>query len=146
MQELPGGYNSFTFPNISWPSSVTIMLNCGALSWRTTESLRLEKTTKITKSCHQPNTTMPSNHVSQCHIYSFLEHLQGLQVTPPPPWAACASASPLFQKKKFLLIFNLNLPWCNLRPLPLNLLLFLGRRGQPPPRHSLPSESCCREQ
>jgi len=39
-----------------------------------TESLRLEKTSKITKSNRQP---IPTNHIPQCHIYMFLEHLPG---------------------------------------------------------------------
>ena len=43
-------------------------------------------------------------------------------VTPPLPWAACSNAWPLWVKK-FFLIPNLNLPWCDLRPLPLVLLL-----------------------
>jgi len=40
-------------------------------------------------------------------------------MNPPLPWAAYASASPLLQGIKKFLISNLNLPWCNLRPLPL---------------------------
>ena len=44
---------------------------------RIMESLRLEKTTEITQSNHQPIPTMPTNHVPQCHIYTFLEHHQG---------------------------------------------------------------------
>ena len=40
------------------------------------ESLRLEETTKITKSIpsHPP---IPTDHIPQCHISIFLEHLQG---------------------------------------------------------------------
>ena len=44
------------------------------------ESLRLEKTSKITKSSCQFIPTMPTNHVPQCHISMVLEHLQVLHV------------------------------------------------------------------
>jgi len=44
---------------------------------RITDSLRLEKTSKITKSNHQPIPTMPTNHVLQCHISMFIGHAQG---------------------------------------------------------------------
>jgi len=44
---------------------------------RSTESLQLEKTTKITQSNHQPTPTMPTNHIPRCHIHTALEHLQG---------------------------------------------------------------------
>ena len=50
-------------------------------------------------------------------------------------------SSPL-SEKKFFLISNLNLPWCNLRPLPLVLSLLPGRKGQPPPHSKLLSRSC----
>jgi len=36
-------------------------------------------------------------------------------------------------EQKFFLISNLNLPWCNFRPLHLILLPLPGRRGWPPP-------------
>ena len=39
---------------------------------RITEALRLEKTTKIIWSNHQPITAMPINHVPQCHIHTVL--------------------------------------------------------------------------
>ena len=42
------------------------------------EILRLEKTSKITQSNHQPVLTMPTKHVPQCHIHVVSEHLQGL--------------------------------------------------------------------
>ncbi|KAK4830944.1 hypothetical protein QYF61_014403 [Mycteria americana] len=43
--------------------------------------------------------------------------------------------------KKLFLILNLNLPWCNLRPFLLVLLLVSGRRDRHPPRYNLLSES-----
>jgi len=44
---------------------------------RTTESLRLEKTSQITKSNHHPNTTMPAEPCPQVpHLRTF-EYLQG---------------------------------------------------------------------
>lgn len=61
----------------------------------------------------------PINHVPQFHISTLLEHLPGA-VTPPPLWAAWATASLLFQRR---------CSWCltwtspngNLRPLPVIL-------------------------
>lgn len=41
------------------------------------EWLQLDKTAKTIKSNHQCIPTMPTNHVSQCHICSFLEDLLG---------------------------------------------------------------------
>ena len=43
----------------------------------TTESLRLEKTSKIIKSNCQPTTTMPAKPSPEVRIYTFFEHLQG---------------------------------------------------------------------
>ena len=86
---------------------------------RTIESLRLEKNTKITKSNHHPTPTMPTN--------------QSLSATLPN--FSNTSLGSLFQcittlsEKKIFLISNLNLPWCNLRPSPLILLLLTGSRG-----------------
>lgn len=75
---------------------------------RITDSLRLEKITKITSSNHQPIPTMftescPS--VLHLHIYWTPPEL----VTPPTPWAACPGVS-FFLKIIFFLIFNLKLP------------------------------------
>jgi len=39
--------------------------------------------------------------------------------------------------KKFFLIFNLNLPWCNLRPLLLVLSLVTGEKRPTPPHYTL---------
>jgi len=47
--------------------------------------------------------------------------------------------------KKFVLIFNLKLPWPNLRPLPLVLSLAAWEKRPTPPHYKLPSGSC-REQ
>jgi len=38
---------------------------------------RLEKTSKIVKSNHPPNTPCLQNHIPKCHIYKFFKHLQG---------------------------------------------------------------------
>jgi len=59
------------------------------------ESLRLEKTSKITQSNHQPILTVPTDRVPQCHI-----HTPGT-VTPPHPWTACATAALLFLRRNF---------------------------------------------
>ena len=45
-------------------------------------------------------------------------------------------------ENKCFLISNLNLPWCNLRPFCLILLLLLGRRGQPSSLHNFFSGHC----
>ena len=63
---------------------------------RITESIRLEKTSKIIKSNHQPNTTMPAKpcpEVSHPHVFWTPPGMG----TPPLPWAAWSSAWPLFQ-------------------------------------------------
>jgi len=84
-------------------------------------------TTKIASSNHQPITTMTTK---PCHLMPHL-HISGTPpwtVTPPPPQAACFSASPL-SERNFVLIPNLNPPWHNWRPLPLVLLLLPGKRS-----------------
>lgn len=40
--------------------------------------LRLEKTSQITESNHQP--WAPANHVPKCHLHMFLEHFQGWEL------------------------------------------------------------------
>ena len=63
---------------------------------RIIESLRLEKTSKISKSKHQPNTnvrTKPCPAVPHLHVFSTPPGM----VTQSPPWAACSNAWPLFQ-------------------------------------------------
>jgi len=61
-----------------------------------TESLTLEKTSKIIKSNRQPNTTIPTKPCPEVpHLHFFLTPLG--MVTPPLPWAACSNAWPLFQ-------------------------------------------------
>ena len=41
--------------------------HCDSLLFTKSQSLRLEKTTKIIQSTHQPITTMPTNHAPQSH-------------------------------------------------------------------------------
>jgi len=60
-------------------------------------------------------------------------------VTPLPPWAACA-AVPL-SENKLLLIPNLNLLLCNIRPFSLILPVLPDRRGWFSPHHNLLSQS-----
>lgn len=57
-------------------------------------------------------------------------------VTPMPPWAAHADGKKCFPTS------NLNLPWHNWKPFSFILLLLFGSRGQPQPRHDLPSGHC----
>lgn len=102
---------------------------------RIIESLRLEKTSKIIQSSHQPVTTLLTK---VCHSVPHVH----ISWTPP------GTVSNLFQylitlsKSKFFLISNPNLPWCNLSSLPLILLLLPERRGWHPPRRHLLSGSC----
>ena len=56
------------------------------------ESLRLEKTSKLTQSNQQPITPCPLPSVPHPHG----SWTPPGTVTPPPPWASCATASPLF--------------------------------------------------
>ena len=51
--------------------------DAGGGDHRIVETLRLDKTSKITKSIHLPMPNMPTEHVPQCHISTFLEYLQG---------------------------------------------------------------------
>ena len=61
---------------------------------RIKESLTLEKTSKITWSNRQPIPTVPTDHVLSATS-------PRLWNTPPPPWAACASALWLFQRRSY---------------------------------------------
>ena len=64
--------------------------------YRIIESLRLEKTSQIIKSNRQPNTATPATPCPEVpYVYIFLTP-PGMG-TPPPPWAACSNAWPLFQ-------------------------------------------------
>ena len=67
---------------------------------RTIESLRLEKPFKIIKPNHQPNTTTPAKPCPEVPYLHVFWTPPGM-VTPPPPWAACPNAWPLFQWKNF---------------------------------------------
>ena len=63
---------------------------------RITESLRLEKTSKMMKFNHHPSTPIsakPCPQVPHPHVFWTPPG----KVTPPLPWAACSSAWPLFQ-------------------------------------------------
>jgi len=46
-------------------------------------------------------------------------------------------------EKIFFLISSLNLPWCNLRPFPLILLVVKQEKSLTPPFHNLPSGEAC---
>jgi len=61
---------------------------------------------------------MPTNHVHQCHICMFLEHLQGQWLHHLPEQSV-----PLPHHSFWEEIFPNIQPWCNLRPSPLILLL-----------------------
>ena len=81
---------------------------------RIIESLRLEKTSKIITSHHQPITTMPAKPLPEVpHPQVFLNTSRDGDFTTSPgsPFQCLATLS----VKKFFLISNLNLPWRNLR-------------------------------
>ena len=88
-------------------TSTVFMTVPGTFSWQETchsfykiiDSLRLEKTSKITKS----NTNPPNHAHWPC---PSVPHLHGSwtppgTVTPPPPWAACAKALQLLLRIRF---------------------------------------------
>ena len=63
---------------------------------RVTESLRLERQLRSSSPAISRTALCPLNHVPQCHIYMFLEHLQGW-------WLHCLIG---LSEKKFFLISN----------------------------------------
>jgi len=79
----------------------------------------LEKTSKIIYLSHPPTTNVASYTVY--HVYVFLEHLQAwwLHHLPGQPIPVPNHSS----GEQVFLISRLNLPWRNLRPFPLFLLL-----------------------
>ena len=100
------------------------------------EVLRLENTIKIMKSNHDltilPNSNSPQlNHIPEHHIQTVFKHIRDGDST--------TSLGSLFQclttlsVKKFFLISNLNLPWCNLRPFPLVLSPVTSEKRPTPP-------------
>ena len=98
------------------------------LSWswnlfhRILESSRLEKR-PLRSSSPTANPTPPCllNHVPKCHIYTFFEHLQGWWLNHFPGQPVLVPDHS-FSKEIFPNI-HLNLPWCNMRPFALVLLL-----------------------
>ena len=70
----------------------------------------------------------------------LLEHLQGGDSTTSlgSPYQHLST----LLEKLFFLISSLNLPWCNLRPLPLVLSLLPRRRGQPQPHQNKEVPTC----
>jgi len=80
----------------------------------------LENTSEIIKSNSQLNTTMPAKSRPQVpRLHSFFNTSRdGDSSTALGSLVQCLTA---LSVKKFFLISNLNLPWHNLRPLPLVL-------------------------
>jgi len=63
-------------------------------SHRIVESLRLEKTSMIIKSGHQPNITKPAKPCPEVP-YQHIFLTPPVMVTPPPPWAILTARAPL---------------------------------------------------
>jgi len=78
----------------------------------------------------QSTPTKTANHIPQCHISMVLELFQGQLLHNSPALPDQKSLTTILENKIFLKA-NLNLPWHNLRPFPLIILLLPGRRGQP---------------
>ena len=104
-----GSFTSFLTPTQTHESALMAYRGAGAearrkLSWRQmvrwgarcyrrgiieSKNHRLEKTSKIIKSNHEPNTTMPTKPRPKVpHLHSFRTP-PGMG-TPPLPWAACS--------------------------------------------------------
>lgn len=75
---------------------------------RTVQSLRSEKTSRITKSNDQPITTMATKPRPQCHISMAPEHLQGWMVIPPTSLGSLCRCIAALSKKPFFLISNIS--------------------------------------
>lgn len=71
---------------------------------RVLKSVRLEKTSKIAQSNHSPISTMPTNTSLSATSLSASVHFLEHPVPLPPPWAACATASPIFLSSFFLIL------------------------------------------
>ena len=66
---------------------------------RIIELLRLEKTSKIIKSNHQPNT--PCLLIPKCHIYTFFKHLQGSWLHHFPGQPVPVLDNPISEERKY---------------------------------------------
>ena len=86
--------------------------------YRIIESLRLEETSKI-KSNHQPSATVPAKPCPEVQYLRVFWTTDGDFTTSLGSLFQCLTT---LSVEKFFLISNLNLPWHNLRPLPLVLL------------------------
>lgn len=74
---------------------------------------------------------MHPHHGPQCHIFTFLEHFQGPLLHYLPG---------ITTRKRN--VSNLNLPLCNLKPLPVVLSLLPGRSSGLPPHRNILSGRC----
>jgi len=96
-----------------------------------TESLRLEKTSKIIKSNCHPITPMPAKPRPKVpHLHVFLNPSRdGDSTTALGSLVQCLTTLAV---KRLFLISNLNLPWWNLRPSPLVLSLVTWEKRPTP--------------
>ena len=86
---------------------------------RNIESFRLERLLKSSSPTINPSPPCSLNHVPWYQIFTFFEHPQGQWLHHLP--GSLFQCLDTLSEKKFFLISNLNLSWCNLMPLPLVL-------------------------
>lgn len=106
---------------------LTITSSLDASAW-IIESLSPKKTTKFTQFNHQPFPPMLTNPCPTSYIYTLLKHLQGWQLHHLPRQSVLLPHCSFWEL--FFLISNLSLSWCNLKALPLILLLSPERWGK----------------
>lgn len=100
----------------------------GTYQW-ITQSFRLKKTSRSSSPIFDSSPLCQPDHVTKCHIHSFLEHFQVRYIHYCPGQSVPMFNNP-FQEENLMSI--LNLPWCSLR-----LLSFcpiagcMGEKGNP---------------
>ena len=134
-----------TWPEVSWPDTPVHQMVRRAEAGtelrfcipdlrhlRITESLRLERPLRSSSPTVNPTPPCLLNHVPKCHIYTFFEHHKGWGLHHFPGQPIPMPDHSFISVKNFFLISNLNLPWCNMRPLPFILLLVTWEKRSTP--------------
>lgn len=83
----------------------------GTYQW-ITQSFRLKKTSRSSSPIFDSSPLCQPDHVTKCHIYSFLEHFQVWYIHYCPGQSVPMFNNPLQEEN---LMSILNLPWCSLR-------------------------------